>query len=759
MGVLTRAIAMSACVMLMTLGLASCSGGGNFVENSTSTPPPPTPPPAPAPSAFPLKVGDVGPIATDNPRQQPFVCMTQETDLGKAIVDNQDGTGDQVTDAGGKPIGFSADCGAGMNVSWYYRATGDAEGDHLHKYDLANPPSDVKTITVDGKTVPLIIRHEEGVINRFIYSISLLSSVPDRADVTTPDLTEWNGDAVFYFIGGVGVGHTQSYSGNALRAINDVGTGQTGALALLERGYAIINSTGAAASTTYNLKLMGQTAHMVKQQFVAAYGQPDHTFGLGASGGAVQQFAYAQNDADLIDALIPVQPFPDMITQVNPVGDCELLHHYFDVTDAQVNGSGAVDPKWTTWGPVPAGSDTGRQMVVGLHGVDLYDTSDPRYAKLAGSDATQIIQATSSAKGHVGADVCMTEWFGAVPQFFNPLWGSEGSYDRYYDQTVWDRTPISFFDDLVDIFGTIPNTNLARSTYDNVGVQYGLQALKRGKITADEFLDINAHVGGWVSREDMVEPGYPFEGGPGATGENIDPWSARNATAKDHTNPTDVAPRSQGSVDAMQAAYQDGLVFMGKVDKPIIIIEPYLEPELNEHASREPFAVRQRLIDANGNADNLAIWMLAADDDATLTSFVLKAIHAETEWLDTHNRPATVQNGCYDTSGSPIAEGPGVFKGEVSADGSEVLGGMEPATDPGACTRQFPIYSDARVQSGLNVSDRVFKCALKSVGAALNDGTYGNVKFTISQQSRLYQIFQRGVCDYSKPGQGLPPGF
>lgn len=730
--------------ILITAGLTGCHSGGSRHSGSTTTPPA-------SASAFPLRIGDTGPIAADNSRQQPFVCVTQKTDLGKAMVDNQDGIGDAVTDNANNRIGYSADCGAGMNVTYYYRSTSDGPNDKLKKYDINNPPADVATVTVDGKTMPLIIRHEEGVINRFIYSISLLSPQPSSDDLATPDLSEWNGDAIFYFIGGTGVGHTQSYTGNALRAINDVGTGQTGALTLLEQGYAILNSTGAAASTTYNLKLMGKTAHMVKQQFVAAYGKPKYTFGLGGSGGAVQQFIYAQNDPGLIDALIPIQPFPDMITQVNPVGDCELLHYYFDKTDAQVNGTGMVDPKWTTW--------TNRQKIVGFHGVDL-TSGDPNYSELQSSDANQIIQATSSAAGHVGADVCLTQWFGAIPQFFNPLWGSEGGYNLYYDQTVWSRTPISYFDDLVDIFGTIPNTNLGRTTYDNVGVQYGLQALKRGEVTKQEFLDLNAHVGSWVSRQNMVEPGYPFEGSA-TPANNIDPWSARNGTAMDHPDPSDVAPRIEGSVDAMKAAYRAGLVFRGDIDKPIIIIEPYLEPDLNEHASREPFSVRQRLIDARGNADNLAIWMIGAGDDDLETAFVMKAIKLETQWLDNQSRPASLKNACYKADGTLIAEGEDVFKGEVSADGDQVLGGIWPsgAPNPGPCTQVYPIYSDARVASGLNVSDRVFKCALKPVNAALNDGTYGAVTFTVAQQLKLAQIFPTGVCDYSKPDQGLPVGF
>lgn len=744
-GVLTAVLG----VLLIAAGLAGCNSDHHH-------------PPSPNGNAFPLKIGDVGPIAKDNPRQQPFVCMTQTTDLGKSIIDNHDKTGDAVFDDDGNIAGYSAECGAGMVVKYYYRSKSDDPDEKLHKYDIDNPPTDVKEITVNGTQVPFIVRHEEGVVNRFIYSISMLSPAPGKdpdGDIGTPDEREWNGDAVFYFVGGVGIGHTQSYSGNALDAINEVGTGQTGGLGLLKHGYAVLNSTGTATSTTYNLKLMGQTARMVKKQFVAAYGQPRYTFGLGGSGGAIQQFVYAQNDPELLDALIPLQVFPDMISIVDPVGDCALNEYFFDRTDARVNGTGSVDPKWTQW--------ANRQMIVGFHGVDLQPGA-PHYDDLESSDINTLIQLSSSASGHVGASVCMTEWFGAVPQFINPLFGSQGSYDQYYDQTVWSRTPLSFFDDVKPIFGNIPDTNLGRSTYDNVGVQYGLIPLRRGKITKKEFLKLNAHIGGWVHRQNMVEPVYPFKGDlpddlstiPAfiANINKFDPWSARNATAIDHKDPSDVAPRAEGSIQAMQNAYKAGLEFRGDIDQPIIIVEAYLEPELNMHASREAFEVRQRLINARGNADNLALWMIGSDESDLEIQFVLKALQVETKWLNQQKRPASLKNGCYDTSGNPIAEGQGVFKGEVGPNG-HVLGGMEQASNPGACTQAFPIYSDARLQAGRHIGDHVMKCALKPVNVALQDGTYGDVHFTVQQQLKLAQIFPSGVCDYSKPGQGLPPGF
>ncbi len=685
-----------------------------------------SPPPGHSLGSGPTRIGQVGPIAPDNPRQQPFACVTQLTALGQPVVDNHSGVGYPVTDASGDVTGYSADCGAPTRVDYFYRAVGDDPTADLHPYDPTDPPADVATTNVNGRTVPFIVRYERGTINRFIYSIALLTPHPDVAHPNRPDRSGWNHDLIFYFIGGTGVGHTQAHEGNALSAVQRPGE-QTGALALLSRGYAVINSTGAATSTTYNLVLTGETAHMVKQQFVQAYGHPRYTFGLGGSGGAVQQFVYAQNDPGLLDALIPIQPFPDMITQVNPVGDCELLEYYMDVVDAQVNGTGTTDQVWTTW--------ASRQQVLGFHGIDGFPTEN----------------AIGSSAGP-GSDVCLEEWRGAVPLFFNPLWGAstEGSF-QYIDPAVLADTPIGYFDDLLPIFGTIPGTDIARGTFNNVGVQYGLRALQRGEITTKQFLDLNAHIGGWKPRQDMVEPGWPYQGSP--TPGNIDPWSSRNGTAVDHLAPGDVAPRSTGSLAAMRAGYRSGLVFRGDIDQPIIIIEPYLEPELNEHASREPFAVRERLIAGRGNADNLAIWMIGNDSDELETSTVLHALDQETQWLNHRRRPASVQDACYDGAGALIAKGPGVFAGEISADGTRVLADT---INGGPCTKAYPIYGDPRTEAGENVSDSVFACRLQPVRRALAIGTYGDVSFSRAQIARLQQIFPQGVCDYSRPDTALP---
>ena len=108
---------------------------------------------------------------------------------------------------------------------------------------------------------------------------------------------------------------------------------------MLGLGYAVINSTGLRTNTHYNLQLGGETALMQKEHFIEDHGVPYYTVGVGASGGAIQQYVYGQNHPGLLDAAIPQYSYPDMVTQTIHVGDCELLEHYSDV-------AGRDNPKW-----------------------------------------------------------------------------------------------------------------------------------------------------------------------------------------------------------------------------------------------------------------------------------------------------------------------------------------------------------------------------------------------------------------------------
>src|SRR3546814_5887012 len=49
----------------------------------------------------------------------------------------------------------------------------------------------------------------------------------------------------------------------------------------------------------------------------------------------------------------------------------------------------------------------------------------------------------------------------------------------------------------VYLFGRDPQTGFARRPLDNVGVQYGLEALRAGTIDMGAFLDLNDAIGGY----------------------------------------------------------------------------------------------------------------------------------------------------------------------------------------------------------------------------------------------------------------------
>jgi hypothetical protein len=155
-----------------------------------------------------------------------------------------------------------------------------------------------------------------------------------------------------------------------------------------------------------------------------------------------------------------------------------------------------------------------------------------------------------------------------------------GSPPEQQAQIEWTH-----WDDAVNVYGRDPATGFARRTWDNVGVQYGLQALLDGHITAAEFLDLNATVGGWKPSQDNVQEGCPFI--TTACPSDIEVWSARNIIP---VGPDGVAPRSEGSVEAMRAAYRSGLVFDGEIGIPIIDWRHYLDAELDMHNARQSFA-------------------------------------------------------------------------------------------------------------------------------------------------------------------------
>jgi len=682
-----------------------------------------------------------GPIFS-GPHQLHFVCTTARSGLGQPLVDNNDGIGIRVAqedaagnyphDSRGYPtadaviVGYSKDCSADTLIEYRYRTTG---GQWQPLSDPTAPlPADIAyTTTMDGETVPFIVRWERGTNNRFIYSVAILAPISET-DPSAPDDSLWNGKLVFSLQGGVAIGRTQGTTSMSAQLLE-------GPLGL---GYAVVNSTGLRTNTHYNLQLGGETALMLKEHFIESHGVPVYTVGVGGSGGAIQQYVYGQNHPGLLDAAIPQYSYSDMVTQTIHVGDCELLERYFDVTDRN-------NPKWR--------NPEMRQAIMGLNASNF-----PK--NLSGGEIAQWnalyglysllgyqVQDKDPASPVPGLTECRQGWFGLGPLVLNPTFTNVQDIDKLSQGTA--GVEWTHWADLVNIYGT-DESGFARVPWDNVGVQYGLQALLDGVITPKEFLDLNANVGSWKESKDMVTEGFPFVGG--FSRANFDPWSSRNMNLSLDGGITP-APRRAGDIQAMNAAYNSGMVFDGKIDIPIIDWRHYLEDELDMHHSHQSFATRQRMIEGQGHADNQVIWFTDARP-AVAFDQTPQAFEVIDEWMANikanpdksvaENKPSDAVDRCFNTDGSEFARGDDVWDGILND---------EPA---GPCTQKFQIHSSSRIASGGPLKGGIFKCQLQSVERAINRGVYGTWLPDKQQRARLKAIFPSGVCDYSLPDAGRP---
>lgn len=631
-----------------------------------------------------------GPMFT-GPHQQPFICRSQEAGLGQPQADNSAAIGHPVFDAAGVPAGHSRHCQIERRVSHlYYSPKGFKPFDPATGY--AAPPADLQTIELDGKALPFVVRVEAGVINRFLYNIAMLAPSPAAGQ------SAWNGKLVYWLRGGVGLGHQQ---GEPLW----FGTGWDSAERtliprILAQGYAMASSSGNDTSVHYNMRLAEETALMTKERFIEAHGRPRYTIALGGSGGAVQQYMFAQNRPGLIDGAVPVQSYPDMVTQTIPISDCPLLGQYFFDEVRR-------DPQsmWAIWS---------------------------RHRLIEGMNASDTVP--NRLLGGVGSTECINGWATAMPTVLNPWYK-----DRVYDEkAAFYRYPAgalaavkwTHWSDLQNIYGADAR-GFTPDTVDNVGVQYGLGALVKGQISAAEFLRINACVGGWKQSADFV-PWDPAS----------DPFDARNFLRSDSCRDPagSPAPRRRGDPRAIEAAFASGHVFTGRrLTIPLIDLRSYLEPALDMHNARQSFSARARLLDANRAAAAKQVIWTAGSGPATL-ALAMEALATIDRYLATGAPPAQFADRCVDAAGATIATGPAAWHG--------ILDGAA----PGACTKAFPIFTSPRMVAGESITGFTFQCQRQPVARALADGLYGQATaFTELQRQWLDRIFPDGVCRYSVP--------
>jgi hypothetical protein len=372
-----------------------------------------------------------GPIFS-GPQQVPFICQTQAFGLAAAVP---------------------PDCSAPTLVSYAYLSTA---GKFVPLADPSTRPSDLARATVNGKSVPFIVRFEQGTIDRAVYQIAALydglAPSPLRQD------TSWNGKLVYTFGGGCDAGfHQGTSTGGVLQPL------------FLAQGYAVASSTLNVLQNNCSAVISAEAAMMVKEHFIDTYGPVRFTIGWGGSGGAIQQYDIANAYPGILDGIIPGVSFPDPFTTSGPVTDCRLLDHFFGYK-----------------GPAPPGTIYNGFTLAQISAVAGYGSYDSCFSW----DKTfaNVVTATGSCDPSIPVSL---QW--------NPVTNPDGIKCSAAEQNVNE-------------LGRDPQTGFARSPLDNVGVQYGLAALDVGQITPAQFAELNAGIGGYdtagniVSSRTMADP-------------------------------------------------------------------------------------------------------------------------------------------------------------------------------------------------------------------------------------------------------------
>ena len=560
------------------------------------------------------------------------------------------------TAANGLGAPLDADCNAPTIYPFFYKNT--AAPPAFVAYDPAHPPaaSLIATTTTDqGRTVPYIVRQETGTLNRSIYKITVLFD-PTKPWTPWAPQAAWNGKVLYLFGAGAGLQHTQ---GNIAATLDDNS---------LSRGFATAAAVMTNHGTNANAKLNAEALMMVKERLAETYGPIRYTMGSGCSGGAIQQHSIGDQYPGLLDGLLPVCSYPDMWSLAANSHDCHVLTRYFNTTSPSL---------WTNAADrIAILGQSSEQECPGQDGPGAFggrwfpvtNTSCLLPATVPGDPLTQ----------------------------YNPVTNPHGvrcSINSYH----------------INEIGTRPQDGFTYQVFDSVGVQYGLKALAAGRISPQQFVDLNDKIGGLD-----IDGNYQ-------------------------------AQRTVADLTGLERMYRTGLITYGRELGKYPIIDARTDDNHEMHNNSEWMFTRFRLLRSNGSAANQVHWWensnavnptgnVSRPSAATaLRSFNLldqwlAAIEADKSSLPhekkvTRNKPAAARDAC-------------------------IVDGVEYDWTPGSiCDQKFTFLGMIRMTAGGPVTNDVLKCQLKP----LNRVDY-NVAFTDEQWARLQATFPSGVCDYSKRG-------
>jgi hypothetical protein len=258
-------------------------------------------------------------------------------------------------------------------------------------------------------------------------------------------------------------------------------------------------------------------------------------------------------------------------------------------------------------------------------------------------------------------------------------------------------------------------------------VQYGLRALREGRIAAEEFVQLNEGVGSY-------SPDLVWSGAAGST----------------------PAARVASEAATMRRLYFTAASGDARHLSRVAIIDlrGNQNPAGDIHANWRSWSMRARLDEANGTHANQVIWA-STPGLAPGAALARKAFLTMDAWLAAveadgsarsrakkiiANRPSGLRDLCFATTGATDAD-------------------IEDADDLGLGSAACPVtyQSSPRQVAGGPLTEDIFKCRLQPIDWA--DPVYAALDG--AQRARLEGVFPSGVCDWSRPGIGqqTSPGW
>src|SRR5467141_1086661 len=453
---------------------------------------------------------------------------------------------------------FDAQCNIATEYKLFYRTTsaGCSSGlpdpsppnspptnNCFKPYTPGSAPADLAmTTTTAGLTVPYIVRVERGTINRGIYDIAVLFD-PAKPWTALAPQAQWNGKVVYTF--GASTGQPRLQFRSEQNWADHAG---------LSRGFMVADNSLTDSLYNSNRVLNAETLMMMKEHIVDTYGEIKYTLGNGCSGGSIQQNTAASIFPGLLDGIQPSCDYPDSITTGLEVTDCVLLVNFY------------AGPDWTA---LMAGKTqaqiNARKMAINGHldqlGCHSWNNLFGFNNKPGNYVPTLVINpAGALAPSGAPRNNCRLP-AGLV---YDPVSNPNGTRcgDPDLATAVWGTTA-----------GIPPNSTRARQTGDNIGIQYGLNALLAGAITAEEFVTLNEKLGGFDAD-----------------------WNRR-------------AGPTTADLPALDIAYRAGIVSSGANLGKLPIIDSRGYDEQGIHYIWRSFSERARIDAANGgNHGNQVIW-------------------------------------------------------------------------------------------------------------------------------------------------------